>query len=220
MFLLAGALIAGCASQPPAFTLATSGAFDHSVEVKRYNIGDPLWVGPPEPDKATYPKTKWSGQWGNGTEHEWTVEARGASAEKAQKIRDAYATATDDDDAGRRLDEYGSYMFARFGRRDFRWGKAVFYLTQFSGDTSMYVPHNGHLTYEVWGVTRGGEVVYATFELTHPKLGTWGPEVRTVDSIDALKKDHYYRLVETCPPDAFKPGLAEIDAFLDSLEVK
>lgn len=212
----------GCAttssSQPPSFTLAIPTPFNHSVDLKRYNIGDDLWAGPPQPDKAKYPITKYVGAWGK---QKWSVEVSLAPTARVQQIRKACSEATDGYDAGHRVDEDGSYMFARFEHKDFRWGMAFSYLTQFTQDTSAYVPHNGHLTYEVWGITQNGNhVVHAIFELTHPKLGTWGPEVRVADSIEALKKDRDYTLIESCSASAFGPCLTEIDSLLNYLEIE
>ena len=83
------------------------------------------------------------------------------------------------------------------------------------------MPHNGHLTYEVWAVTRDHKyTVVATVPVTHPKLANWGPEVRSPRTADALKKDRDYRLVETCGPDEFRPDLAAFDRMLDTLVVR
>ena len=222
LFLLTVVFITGCATTPsagpPAFTLAIPAPFNHSVELKRYNIGDDLWAGPPQPDKAKFPITKYAGAWGK---QKWSIEVSLAPPTKVQQIRTACSDAIDGYDAGHRVDEDGSYMFARFEHKDFRWGKAFSYLTQFTQDTSVYVPHNGHLTYEVWGITQNSShVVHATFELTHRKLGTWGPEVRVVDSIEALKKDRDYTLIESCSSSSFAPSLAEINTLLNSLEIR
>ena len=231
LFMLwAAVFMTGCATvstrRPPSITLDIPTAFNHSVELKHFNTGEELWEGPPQSKKAQYPVTRYAGAWGkqnspNQREHGWSVEVALASAAKIQQVHKAHAEATDGYDAGHRVDEDGSYMFARFARKDFRWGKAFCYLTQFTQDTSVYVPHNGHLTYEVWGVTHDGTyMVHASFELTHPKLASWGPEVRVADSIAALKKDRDYLLVESCSPGAFEPGLTVIDAWLNSLQVK
>jgi len=230
LFLLPVVLMTGCATtsttRQPAFTLAISAAFNHSVGLKRIKIGDDLWAPPPTPDKAKYPITKYAGAWGKQNfvdrqEHSWKIEVSLAPTARIQQIQKACSEATDGYDAGHRVDEDGSYMFARFAHKDFRWGRAFSYLTQFTQDTSVYVPHNGHLTYEVWGITQNGShVVHATFDLTHPKLGTWGPEVRVADSIEALKRDRDYALIESCSSSAFAPGLTEIDSLLNSLEVE
>jgi hypothetical protein len=43
--------------------------------------------------------------------------------------------------------------------------------------------------------------------VSHPKLVSWGPNVRVVDRIDALKRDRDYKLLATCRPDEFEPSL-------------
>jgi hypothetical protein len=63
-------------------------------------------------------------------------------------------------------------------------------------------------------------MVVAHFSVTHPKLADWGPEVRNARSIDALKRDRDFKLVETCSPDDFEPSLAAFDRMLQSLVVR
>ena len=115
-------------------------------------------------------------------------------------------------------------MFARFERKHFRWGDAVSFLSQFTQDTGVYVPHNGHLTYEVWGFTRDHRfTVVASVNVSHRKLAGWvakTPQLRDARSLDALKKDKDYKRVERCSPNEFLPSLTAFDQMLDSLVVQ
>ena len=112
-------------------------------------------------------------------------------------------------------------MFARFERKSFPWDRAFSYLTQFTQDTAYYVPNNGHLEYEIWGVTDDlKHVIHADFSITHPKLANWGYSVRITRSIKVLKKDQDYKRVESCNPAAFSPSLKSIDALVGSLRKK
>jgi hypothetical protein len=76
---------------------------------------------------------------------------------------------------------------------------------------AMYVPDNGHLRYEVWGVTRDRQyTVVASMRVSHPKLTKWGPDVRVVKSIDALKQDRDYQHIETYSPKQLEPNLTAL----------
>lgn len=114
-----------------------------------------------------------------------------------------------------------SYLFSRFERKHFRWGDAVSFLSQSTQDSALYVPHNGHLAYEDWGVTYDHRfTVVARVSVAHPKLAGWiakEPELRDARSIEALKRDRDYILVETCRPDEFEPSLTAFDQVIDSL---
>ena len=117
--------------------------------------------------------------------------------------------------------DWGAYMIARLRRKQFSWGKAVSFFSQFTQDSAVYVPHNGHLTYEVWGVTSDHKfTVVAQVSVSHPKLADWGPKVRNARSIEALKRDRDYRLVERCDPEEFVPSLTAFDRMLDSLVIR
>ncbi len=182
--------------------------------------------------------------------HSWRVRVY---ARFSPKVAAAYASATDGFQADLNeapeflgLDER-SYMYARFEREHFHWGNAVSFFSQFTQDTAMYVPHNGHLTYEVWGVTPDRKyTVVAHLSVSHPKLADWGPGVRdsresdprydqaVKDALDtnrdfrrageiameALKNDRDYKLVETCSPDEFEPSLTAFDKMLDTLVIR
>jgi hypothetical protein len=223
-------LMTGCTTlsfqRPPVFTLIVPPAFKHFEKVIKYRAGDYLVNSPPYVIKAEYPRRRFVGAWGaqrspNWREHSWKIEVSHAPKTKIQEILTACSTASDGYEASKKVDEDGSYMFARFSRRDFRWGKAFSYLTQFTQDTGIYVPHNGHLTYEVWGVTYDGRyAVHADFDITHPKLGTWGPTVRNANSMEALKQDRDYKLVESCSSSEFLPSLEDIDALINSIHIE
>lgn len=230
IFISVAVFVAGCTTlsfqSPPAFTLRIPPTFDHAVKLRQFKVGDYLLNSPPYVKRAAYPIAQYFGGWGpekdsERREHAWSIEVSLPPAARLQKIVQAQAKAADGYDAGNIVDETGSYMFARFGRKEFRWGKAFVYLTQFTQDSSAYVPHNGHLTYEVWGVaTDGRHVVHANFLVTHSQLASWGAEVRDAASIEAMKKDPDYMLVESCPADDFDPSLAAIDKMMNSLQIK
>lgn len=220
----------GCATVQsggtPSFALDVPPAFHHAMEERRFKVGDHFFEDPPSVERYLAPTSRMAGAWGaqrypDRRDHAWAVEVRRATAEKVGKILDARANAVDGYAAGSKVDETQSYMFARFTRMNFKWGTGFSYLTQYTQDTGVYVPHNGHLTYEVWAVTHDRRfVVYATFVLTHPELATWGPEVRDADSMEGLKKDRDYLRVESCPGSKFRPDLEAVNAMLDSLRVE
>jgi hypothetical protein len=156
--------------------------------------------------------------------HSWTIRVyRTASP----KILAAYARAKNAYDAdlseARDYLNYneGPYGFARFERRKFRWGKGLSMLT-LSAQDGIYAPNNGHLTYEVWGITRDGRhTVIASAEVTHPNLPDWGdPKVRDAETIDALKKDNDYKLIEACSSNQFQPSLTAVDRLIGSLKLE
>lgn len=156
--------------------------------------------------------------------HGWKIAAYAVAN---QKVITAYANAKDGYKAN--LNECPeflnchdtSYMFARFERKHFRWGDAVSFLSQSTQDSALYVPHNGHLRYEVWGVTYDHLfTIVANVAVSHPKLAGWiakEPELRDASSLEALKKDRDHILVETCRPDEFQPSLTAFDQVIDSL---
>ncbi len=114
--------------------------------------------------------------------------------------------------------------FVRFRRKHFRWGDAVSFLHseyQDGPDAGKYVPDNGHLSYEVWGLTRDRQyTVVASMKVSHPKLSEWGPDARVVKSIDALKRDRDYKHIESCSAEEFKPSLTAFDEMVDSLKLQ
>jgi hypothetical protein len=158
------------------------------------------------------------------TNHWWRVRVYKT---RAQKTATAYEHARDGYDAD--LSEARDYLnynespygFVRFERKRFRWGRAVSMLT-LSAQDGTYTPNNGHLYYEIWGITRQKKyAVIASFSVTHPKLPTWGEAgvIRDAKGIEALKNDSDYALIETCSPDQFQPSLTAADRLVDSLNI-
>ncbi len=159
-----------------------------------------------------------------GDIHGWTVRVY---AYFSPRVAAAYTSAQDGFDAdlneGSELlaGDSSPYMFARFERKQFYWGNAVSFFNQSTQDTATYVPNNGHLQYEVWGVTSNGRyTIVASIGVSHPKLTEWGPEVRDVDSIEALKNDPDYKLIERCSPEDFVPSLTAFDRLVDSIRIR
>jgi hypothetical protein len=228
-FIMACVCAVCAADQSPNVTLKIPAAFNTSVSVKHYEKGEDVLVSPPYRLTATAPLTEYRGWFGDKNanqdhNHGWKVAVYGVAN---QRVIAAYAKAKDGYQAD--LNEcpeflnWGetSYMFARFERKHFRWGDAVSFLSQSSQDSALYVPHNGHLAYEVWGVTYDHRLtVVARVSVAHPKLAGWiakEPELRDASNIDALKKDSDYILVEACRADEFQPSLTAFDQVIDSL---
>jgi hypothetical protein len=214
---------------PPKMSLTIPEPFNFRVSTRQFRKGQSIVA---EPDYARMTALasfkEYFGCIDEGTNkadrHDWAISVyRGAN----QKMITAYARAKDGYEA--HLNEcpefrgcYAeSYMYARFERKHFVWGDAVSFFSQDTQDAGIYVPHNGHLTYEVWGVTRDHKyTVVAQTVVTHPKLADWGPKVRDAKSIAALKRDRDYKLVETCSPNQFTPSLVAFDHMLESLVIR
>jgi len=219
----AALLTLGCASttsrRPPVFALNIPSAFNYSTETKQFKKGDYILNSPPDVEKADFPMMEQSGSWGprpttdiQTKGHLWNIQVR---TEDTSKVLNAYDHAKDGYDAN--VDEDQNYMFGRFERKSFPWGKGFSYFTQFTQDSATYVPHNGHLTYEIWGATNDlKHVVHITCTVTHSRLADW-PDVRDAGSIANLKKDRDYKLIESCAPTAFEPPLTDIDKLAGSL---
>jgi hypothetical protein len=213
---------------PPKFTLDVPASFGTSVTVKHYRRGQDILRSPPFKVTTSVPLTEYRGWYGpRNAGHSWTVRVY---ATLDPKVVAAYTKARDgfeaDLDQGREFLglNKSTHVFARFGRKHFRWGDAVSFLCssyQDVPDRGFYVPDNGHLNYEVWGIILGKQyTVVASVSVAHPKLADWGPQVRVVNDIETLKQDRDYRLIEECPPDQFKPSLFAFDSVLDSLEIR
>jgi hypothetical protein len=214
---------------PPSFTLDIPGSFDTSVTVKQYQKGEDILNSPPFRLTTVAPMREYRGWWGlithqQADDHSWIVRVY---RRNSPRVFAAYATAKNGfkADLNEEPEFLGlgerSYMFARFERKHFRWGNAVSFFSQFSQDPVVYVPHNGHLTYEVWGVTPDHQyTVVAHIAVSHPKLGDWGPDVRHAGSIEELKKDRDYKLVEKCSPEEFEPSLTAFDRLVDSIKIE
>ena len=233
--IIALAAIASAAEQssldPPQVVLAVPRSFSTSVTVKHYRAGEVMMSSPPFSITTLASVTQYHGWFGpraakQSEIHGWTVRVY---ASFSKNVATALASAKDGYDA--KLDEepefFGldsrSYMYARFRRKHFRWGEAVSFLSQGTQDTALYVPHNGHLTYEVWGITADKRyTAVASVGISHPKLAAWEgeAEVRDARSIQALKRDRDYKLIERCKPEEFTPSLTEFDKMLDSLTIR
>jgi len=216
---------------PPKFELVVRPPFSTLDRVERYRAGEATLSSPPYRFITTAAVTKRYGDFGPRTEkqsdsHTWSVAVY---ATLSKKVAAAYASRKDGYQlkmtAGAELEtpDWGSYMVARLRRKQFSWGNAVSFLSQFTQDAALYAPHNGHLKYEVWGVTADRRyTVIAHISVSHPKLGRWEePEsFRDYRSLEALKRDPDYKLIERCKPEEFTPGLIAFDRMLDSLRIQ
>jgi hypothetical protein len=227
--LLTFAVSGRAADAPPDITLTVPQAFATALTIRHLRAGEDVLNSPPYRLTTVAPMTEYWGWFGpkdapQADDHRWRVRVYATSS---RKVAAAYASATNGFQAD--LNEAAeflkypekSYMYARFERKHFRWGDAVSFFSQFTQDTGMYVPHNGHLTYEVWGLTRDQRyTVVAHLAVSHPKLADWGPDVRDARSIEALKRDRDYKLVERCSPEQFEPNLTSFDRMLDTLVIR
>ena len=227
----ASAMAADPRPGPPEFELSVSPPFNKSDRVERYRAGEATLSSPPYRFITTAAVTKQYGWFGPRSEkqsdsHGWSVEVY---ATFSKKVAAAYASRKDGYQlkmtAGAELEtpDWGSYMVARLRRKQFSWGNAVSFLSQFTQDAALYAPHNGHLKYEVWGVTADRRyTVIAHISISHPKLGRWEePEsFRDYRSLEALKRDPDYKLIERCEPEEFTPSLTAFDRMLDSLRIQ
>jgi hypothetical protein len=219
-------------SWPLDFTLSVPGLFRTFVTVRHYRKGEDILNSPPFHLITSAPMTEYHGWYGPRTAdplhgHAWNVRVY---ATRNPKIVLARAKARDGFEAG--LNEGREFLglaqvatfetFARFRRKHFRWGDAVSFLHseyQDGPDKGMYVPDNGHLNYEAWGVTREQYTVVASVSVNHPNLANW-PDVGVVKSIEAFKRDRHYKIIEKCSPQEFEPSLIVFDQLVDSLEMR
>ena len=216
---------------PPKFELAVRPPFSTSDPVERYRAGEVTLRDSTFRFITTAAVTKRYGNFGPRTEkqsdsHTWSVAVY---ATFSKKVAGAYASTKDGYQLrlteGLKLEtsDWGSYMVARLRRKQFSWGNAVSFLSQFTQDAALYAPHNGHLKYEVWGVTADRRyTVIAHISVSHPKLGRWEePEsFRDYRSLEALKRDPDYKLIERCKPEEFTPSLTAFDRMLDALRIQ
>jgi hypothetical protein len=149
------------AEEAPNAKLTVPPAFGTSLSVKHYRKGQDLLNSPPYRLTTVAALTEYSGHFGPiaqdmARNHGWTVRVY---RRFSRKVADAYASARNGFEADLNespgfvgLDDR-SYMYARFERKRFPWGNAVSFFSQFTQDNAVYVPHNGHLTYELWGVS-------------------------------------------------------------------
>jgi hypothetical protein len=234
MSVTLGSTPAEKSSRSPKFTLNVRPPFNTSVTVKHYRKGEDILNSPPFHLITVAPMTEYHGWYGprigdQAHLHGWRVRV---FATRNPKVMCAFANARDGFEAN--LNEEREFLglrqvatfetFARFVRKHFRWGDAVSFLHsdyQDGPDSGLYIPDNGHLSYEVWGVTRDQQyTVVASVSVSHPKLASWGPDARVVESIEALKRDRDYKLLGTCRPDEFNPSLAAFDLLLDTLKLE
>jgi len=227
---LSAALIVGAwAADAPQVTLSVRPPFATEVTVKHYRKGQDLL------HDATYhlipvaPLTEYHGWFGprrvrQADMHAWVVDA---FAQYSPKVAAACTAAKDGYKADLNIEpeffgiDQRAYMFARFQHKRFSWGSAVSFLSQAVQEPALYVPHNGHLEYEVWGVTADKKfTVVAKLSVSHPKLGAWGEQVRIAPSMVALKRDRDYKLVERCSAEEFQPSLTASDRMLDTLVIR
>jgi len=225
---------AGCStsallSHSPDINLEVPAAFGTGVTRKSYPKGEDLLHDEIDRLITVAPMSEYHGWCGSKTapqagEHSWSVRVYARFSPRAAA---AYTSARDgfQADLNEEPEFLGStnrsYMYARFERKQFPWGNAVSFFSQFTQDTAIYVPHNGHLTYEIWGVTPDHKyTVIARLSVSHPKLADWGPKVRDAGSIAALKQDRDFKLVEACSSAEFKPSLTLFDHMVASLRIQ
>jgi hypothetical protein len=218
---------------PPKFKLAVSPPFSTSGKGERFRAGDITTNSPPYRFITTAALTRQFGRFDPPAEkqsesHGWSVTVY---ATFSKKVADAYASTKDGYQLGitggteLEIPDWGSYMVARLRRKQFSWGKAVSFLSQFTQDSSLESPVSGRLDYNVWGVTadRKYTVVARIFSVRHPKLPyEKGDRERSRDyrTIEALKRDPDYKLIERCKPEEFTPSLTAFDEMLDSLTIR
>jgi hypothetical protein len=214
---------------PPDFTLSVPNSFGTLVTVKHYRNGEDILNSPPFHLITSAPMTEYHGWYGSrAAGHGWTVRVYATLNPKViaahGKARDGFEANLDEGREFLGLSQWKIYRtFARFGRKHFRWGDAVSFLSlsyQDAPDVGAYVPDNDHLEYEIWGVTQDRHyTVVASVSVRHPKLANW-PRVREVENIEALKQDRDYKLIEACRADEFEPNLTAFDRMTDTLKLK
>src|SRR5215471_13627662 len=145
----------------PHVTLSVPPPFATEISVKHYRKGQDLLHDPTFHLITVAPLTEYHGWFGprnadQAHNHSWKVDV---FARDSPRVAAALTTTKDGYEADLNIEpeflglNERSYMFARFEHKRFKWGDAVSFLSQFSQDPTPYVPHNGHLRYEVWGLT-------------------------------------------------------------------
>jgi len=141
----------------------------------------------------------------------------------SEKVAAAYASTKDGYQLGMtdgvklETSDWGSYMVARLRRKQFSWGHAVSFLSQFTQDMALESPVNGRLDYNVWGVTADRKyTIIASILVSHPKL----ERSRDYRSVEELKHDRDYKRIERCKSEEFEPSLTAFDEMLDSLAIR
>ena len=218
---------------PPRFQLTASPPFILLDKVERYRAGDVTYRDFSFRFVTTASVTRRYGDFGTRPKeqfpktHGWSVSVYATFSEK---VAAAYASTKDGyqlrmtDGVKLETSDWGSYMVARLRRKQFGWGHAVSFLSQFTQDMGFESPVNGGLHYEVWGVTADRKyTVIARISVSHPKLPDEDfdrERARDYRSIEALKRDRDYRRIERCKPEEFEPSLAAFDKMLDSLTIR
>jgi len=234
MIALAG--IASAAQEPrldpPKFELSVSPPFSMSGRVERYRAGDVTYKDWSFRFVTTASVTTRYGDFGPQTKgqpnsHGWSVKVYATFSEK---VAAAYASTKDGyqlrmtDGVKLETSDWGSYMVARLRRKQFRWGHGVTFLSQFTQDMLLDAPINGRLTYEVWGTTADHKhTVLARISVSHPKLRDGGDRTkppRLHRTVESVRKDPDYKLIERCKPEEFEPSLTAFDEMLDSLVIR
>ena len=219
------------AADAPNVSLSVPPPFATEVTVKHYRKGQDLLHDPTFHLITTAPLTEYHGWFGpraakQADIHGWTVQVY---ATFSKKVAAACAAAKDgaatDLHEGPRLLEGDSpsHLVARVRRKDFSWGRAVSFLSQSTQDGVLFAPVNGHLHYEVWGVTDDEKyTVVASVSVSHSKIADWDGtgRVRVARSMEALKRDPDYKRIERCRPEEFTPRLTAFDEVLDSLTIR
>jgi hypothetical protein len=196
--LIAACTTAFATAQPPIVELDAPEPFQTEMTVEHFHAGDEVlhidWIENRTVAAMTRYKRYWGTKTGNTSDDApWTVDTYNLYA---HRVAAAYSQANDGYQAD--LDEWEefllpsspspftarrarAYLFARFERKHFFWGDAVSFFSQATQDTGMYVPNNGHLDYEVWGLTKDRQhTVVGWFRVSHPKLPNWGDHVRDI----------------------------------------
>jgi hypothetical protein len=217
------------AGDTPQVSLSVAPPFATEVTVKHYRKGQDLLHDPTFHLITNAPLTEYHAWFGPrrvspADMHAWAVDV---FARYSPKVAAACAAAKNGYEADLSIEPefFGlnerAYMFARFEHKHFRWGSAVSFLSETVQEVELYVPHNGHLEYDVWGVTPDRKfTVIAKLSVSHPKLADWGPDVRVASSMDALKRDTDYKRIERCKPEEFEPSLTAFDRMLGTLVVR
>lgn len=236
---LSAAIICGAAASamaadpppgPPEVRLTVPPPFT-SLSVKHYRAGEDILKSPPFRMVATASMTEYLGSFGpratrQSDSHRWSVRVYATASKKVAAVGAASKGGLEaivKEGPGLVSPEETPYLVARVRRKQLRWGTTVSFFSQSTQDLGLYVPHNGHLEYEVWGVTADQRfTVIARVSVSHPKLGNWddSESVRVVRSMDALKRDRDYKLIEKCRPEEFTPSLTAFDQMLDSLRIQ
>jgi hypothetical protein len=217
---------------PPKFELAVRPPFRTSDRVERYRAGDVTLNDGIFRFITTAAVTTQYGSFGPRAEkqsdsHGWSVKVY---ATFSKKVAAAYSSTKNGYQLGMteglqlETSDWGSYMVARLRRKQFSWGSAVSFLSQFTQDTLLPAPHNGRLEYQVWGVTADRKyTVVASVSVSHPKLPDEEDDpdsLRSARTIEELKRDPDYKLIERCQPEEFTPALTAFDKMLDSLIIR